>query len=122
MPEHTQQQFLEQEATFISTLQTVRLSNRMMISFSKIKIILGEAILIYQPDKNILQPTELRVPVQWRYKDGLEVAISPRGLASWNFKEPVDGPSQEEAESTIEIHLDQTWGGEELSLVITPTR
>ena len=92
----------------------------MMISF--LKIILGEAILIYQPDRNILQPTELRVPVQWRYKAGLDVVISPRGLASWNFKEPGGGLSQEEAESTLEIHLDQTWDGEELSVVITPTR
>ena len=85
-------------------------------------MILGEAILIYQPDRNIEQPTELRVPVQWRYKTGLEVDISPRGLATWNFKVPGGGLSQEEADSTMEIHLDQSWQGEELSVVITPTR
>ena len=87
-----------------------------------IKMILGEAILIYQPDRSIEQPTELRVPVQWRYKTGLDVVISPNGLASWNFKEPGDGVSQEEADSTMEIHLDPSWQGEELSVVITPIR
>ena len=82
----------------------------------------SEAILVYQPDQNIEQPTELRVPVQWRYKTGLDVVISPTGLASWNFKEPGDGVSQEEADSTMEIHLNQSWNGQELSVVIMPTK
>ena len=86
------------------------------------KLILGEAILIYQPDRNIEQPTELRVPVQWRYRTGLDVVISPRGVASWNFREPGDGLSQEEAESTMEIRLEEAWDGEELSVVITPSK
>ena len=85
-------------------------------------IIIGEAVLVYQPDRNIHEPTELRVPVQWRYSSGLEVAVSPAGVASWNFKEPGEGMSQEEADSTLEIHLDQSWQGEELSVVITPAR
>ena len=87
-----------------------------------ILIIIGEAVLVYQPDRNIHEPTELRVPVQWRYSSGLEVAVSPAGVASWNFKEPGEGMSQEEADSTLEIHLDQSWQGEELSVVITPAR
>ena len=82
----------------------------------------SEAVLVYQPSQNIQQPTELRVPVQWRYKEGVDVVISPSGLASWNFKEPGDGLSEEEARSTMEIHLDQSWLGEELAVVITPTR
>ena len=86
------------------------------------KLILGEAILIYQPDRNIEQPTELRVPVQWRYRTGLDVVISPRGVASWTFREPGDGLSQEEAESTMEIRLEEAWDGEELSVVITPSK
>lgn len=120
MPEHIQQQFLEQETISISITQTVRLKSSDINSTDT--IMLGEAILIYKPDMNIQQPTELRVPVQWRYRTGLDVVISPRGLASWNFKEPGLGLSKEEAESTLEIHLDQSWQGEELSVVITPTR
>ena len=81
----------------------------------------SEAILVYQPNQDIQQPTELRVPVQWRYKTGVEVVISPTGLASWNFKQPGDGVSVEEAESTMEIHLEEAWDGEELSVVITPS-
>ena len=80
----------------------------------------SEAVLVYQPSQSIQQPTELRVPVQWRYKEGVEVVISPSGLASWNFKEPGGAVSEEEARSTMEVHLDPSWQGEELAVVISP--
>ena len=39
-----------------------------------------EAVLVYQPDPSIEQPTVLRVPVQWRYQEGgPTVVISPAG-------------------------------------------
>jgi len=81
-----------------------------------------EAVLVYQPDPSIDQPTLLRVPVQWRYESGVQINISPAGVASWNFMAPGgdDNVSEEEANSTLEIRLTEAWNGEELSVVISP--
>ena len=77
---------------------------------------------MYQPDPSIDQPTLLRVPVQWRYESGVQINISPAGVASWNFITPGgdDNVSEEEANSTLEIRLTEAWNGEELSVVISP--
>ena len=48
----------------------------------------SEALLVYQPDPSIEGPTELRVPVSWRYEAGPQIDISPAGLADWSFAIP----------------------------------
>ena len=79
----------------------------------------SEAMLVFQPDPSIQEPTVMRVPVTWRYEAGVQVDISPSGLASWSFLPSSDQVSQEEADSTLEIRLGPTWAGEELSVVIS---
>ena len=80
----------------------------------------NEAVLVYQPDPSIDEPTEIRVPVTWRYQTGVSVNITPQGVTRWNFLTADDNISQEEANSTIAIYLDRNWDGEEISVVITP--
>ena len=82
----------------------------------------SEALLVFQPDSSILQPTELRVATQWRYPAGLQVDISPAGLATWRFagqEEGEEGMPGELANSTVYINLSQAWAGEELTVTVT---
>merc|ERR1719481_223307 len=79
-----------------------------------------EALLVYQPDPNIEEPTVIRVPVNWRYQERqLTVNISPEGVAQYEFMTASEEMSAEEAESTLLIHLDPSWNGEKLSVVIS---
>lgn len=80
----------------------------------------NEAVLVYQPDPSIESPTEIRVPVKWRYQNGVSVNITPEGVTRWNFLTPNEGLSSEEANSTLAVHLEDSWNGEEISVVITP--
>merc|ERR1712110_940077 len=79
----------------------------------------SEALLVFQPEPSILEPTVIRVPVTWRYEAGVKVDIAPSGLASWTFMTATDGVSEEEAASSLEIRLEEAWAGEELSVVIS---
>ena len=80
----------------------------------------SEALLVYQPDPSIDQPTELRVPVSWRYQAGAQVDVVPSGLAEWRFATVEDGLAEEVANSTLFISLTDSWSGEELSVTVTP--
>ena len=80
----------------------------------------SEALLVYQPDPTILQPTELRLPVKWRYQAGAQLDIVPSGLAEWRFASLEDGLGEEEAASTVFISLTEAWSGEELSVTVIP--
>jgi len=75
----------------------------------------SEALLVYQPDPAITEPTLLRVPVTWRYAAGVEVDISPVGVTNWSF-----GCCDEHANTTLEIRLNDEWNGEEISVVVVP--
>ena len=79
----------------------------------------SEALLVFQPEPSIQEPTVMRVPVAWRYEAGVQVDISPSGLASWTFMAASAEVSEEEAASSIEIRLEEAWAGEELSVVIS---
>merc|ERR1711936_323408 len=78
----------------------------------------SEALLVFQPDPNIAQPTELRVATQWRYPAGVEIVVIPPGLASWRFGSVEDGLAAEVANSTVLISLTGAWAGEELSVTV----
>ena len=78
-----------------------------------------EAVLVYQPNPLIESPTEIRVPVKWRYQEGVNINITPEGVTRWNFLTSADGLSQEEANSTLTVWLEDSWNGEEISVVIT---
>ena len=45
----------------------------------------SEALLVYQPDPTILLPTELRVPVQWRYQSGAQIDVIPAGVTLYDY-------------------------------------
>ena len=82
----------------------------------------SEALLVFQPDPDIEQPTELRVPVKWRYQAGVQIDISPPALADWSFGSVSEGLSEEVASSTVFITLTQAWSGEELSVSVVPAK
>ena len=82
----------------------------------------SEALLVFQPDPDIELPTELRVPVRWRYQAGVQIDIVPPGLAHWRFGSVSDGLSEEEANSTVLITLSEAWSGEELSVTVVPAK
>ena len=79
----------------------------------------SEALLVFQPEPSIQEPTVIRVPVTWRYEAGVRVDVAPSGLASWSFMTASEGLSEEEAASSLEIRLEEAWAGEELSVVIS---
>merc|ERR1712066_712606 len=79
----------------------------------------SEALLVFQPDSDIKQPTELRVATQWRYPNGVQIDIIPPGLASWTFASVEDGLPVEVANSTVLVSLTEAWAGEELTVTVT---
>ena len=79
----------------------------------------SEALLVFQPEPSIQEPTVIRVPVTWRYEAGVRVDIAPAGLASWSFMTASEGVSEEEAASSVEVRLEDAWNGEEISVVIS---
>jgi len=73
-------------------------------------------ILVYQPDPNISQPTEIKVPEIWRYKEGFTVEIEPQGVAEW-----AQLCCTEAFNSTVQIRLLEEWDGEELIVIVKPS-
>ena len=58
--------------------------------------------MLCRPDPSITAPTQLKVPVTWRYQTGLGVSISPAGLAQWNMA--TTGPAAAQ-NTTLEITI-----------------
>jgi hypothetical protein len=80
-----------------------------------------EAVLVFQPSATIVEPTLLRVPTAFRYPAGLQVAISPAGVAAWEGVCPgAAGCAPGEAPQAIAIRKLEAWAGEELVVVDSP--
>ena len=58
--------------------------------------------MLCRPDPAITAPTQLKVPVTWRYQTGLGVSISPAGVAQWNMA--TTGPAAAQ-NTTLEITI-----------------
>jgi len=75
----------------------------------------SEAVLVFQPNPSITEPTELRVPISWRYSEGVKVDISPSGVADYNFL-----CCGQVENTTLQISLTEMWNGEEISVAVMP--
>jgi len=75
----------------------------------------SEALLVFQPDPSISEPTELRVPLTWRYAEGVKVEIAPSGVADHKFL-----CCGHRENTTLQIELTEKWNGEEISVTVVP--
>ena len=80
------------------------------VKFFEFDLATNEAVLVYQPDGTIEQPTVLSVPVQWRFPGGeWAVSVAPETVVSYTIDN-----------NEVSVALTEQWAGEEVSIVIGP--